>query len=203
MRTQRENGFTLVEMLTVLVVIVILSGITLTAMHNIGRSTSLHSASRQIADQINRARNYALVNGTYVYMVVATDQTTSNPNYPFTSFGFCVGAVSNATNIGNPLSNVKYVEPIQSLPPGIVFSNYVVNVGSASVSFPNSGTITQPAWVVTFTSTGQILPLTRTPQFFVHRGTYNPVLMKPVRTELNYDKIEINTLIGKPIVSYF
>ncbi len=145
MNSPRKDGFTLVEMLVVLVTIVILSGITLSAMHNIGRSTALHTASRQIADQINKARNYALVNGTYVYMVVATDQTTSSPNYPFTSYGFCVS--SNSVSGGNPLANVRYVENIQYLP-GIVFSNYVVNVGSANVSFPNDGTITQPAWVL-------------------------------------------------------
>src|ERR1017187_10152356 len=87
MMKPRKDGFTLIEMLVVLVIIGVLTGITLSAMHNIGRSTALHSASRQIADQINKARNYALVNGTYVYMVVATDQTTSSPNYPFTAFG--------------------------------------------------------------------------------------------------------------------
>lgn len=203
MTKRRGNGFTLIEMLTVLVIIGIVAGVSLTAMHNIGRSTALHSASRQIADQINRARNYALVNGTYVYMVVATDQTSSDPAYPFTAFGFCVSAVSNTASIGNPLSNVRYVEPIQYLPQGTVFSNYVANVGSASVSFPNDGTITHPAWVVTFTSSGQVLPLTRTPQFFVHRGVYDSTTKRPMRTEANYDEIEINTLIGKPIVSSF
>jgi len=56
---------------------------------------------------------------------------------------------------------------------------------------------------MTFTSSGQILPLTRTPSFFVHRGTYDPVTKKPIRTEANYDEIDVNTLIGKPIISYF
>ena len=204
MRKQCTSGFTLIEMLTVLVIVAILAGITITAMHNVGRSTALHTASRQLADQINKARNYALANGTYVYMVVATDQTTpTDPNYPFTSFGFCVSAVTNPANIGSALSNVRYVENIQRLPTGTVFSNYVANVGSANVSFPNSGSITHPAWVVTFTASGQILPLMRTPQFIVQRGSYDPTTKKPIRTEPNYDKIEINTLIGKPIVSSF
>jgi prepilin-type N-terminal cleavage/methylation domain-containing protein len=203
MRKLRRGGFTLIEMLTVLVIIGVLASISLTAMHNIGRSQALHNASRQIADQINKARNYALVNGAYVYMVVPTDQTTPGPTYPFTTFGFCVSVATNATNAGNPLSNVKYVEPIQYLPPGIVFSNFAANVSVANVSFPNGGTITAPAWVVTFTSSGQILPLARTPSFFVHRGTIDPVTRKPIRTERNYDEIDINTLIGKPIVTSF
>src|SRR5689334_20062826 len=120
MMKSRKDGFTLVEMLTVLTIVAILASITLTAMHNIGRATALHSASRQIADQINKARNYALANGTYVYMVVATSQTTTDPSFPFTTFGFCVSAVTNVSNVGNALSNVRYVEPIQYLPPGVV-----------------------------------------------------------------------------------
>src|SRR5260221_14702314 len=99
MTKPRKDWFTLIEMLTVLVIIGVLASITLTAMHNIGRATALHSASRQIADQINKARNYALVNGTYVYMVVATDQTTTDPSFPFTTFGFCVS--TNPTSGGN------------------------------------------------------------------------------------------------------
>jgi prepilin-type N-terminal cleavage/methylation domain-containing protein len=204
MTLRRTNGFTLVEMLTVLVIIGVLVGITLTAMHNIGRSTALHSASRQVADQINKARNYALANGAYVYMVVATGQTTpTDPNYPFTSFGFCVSAVTNPASVGTALSNVKYVENIQNLPTGIVFSNRVVNIATENISFPNNGTLTHPAWVLTFTPSGQVLPLSRTPELWVHRGSYDPVTKKPIRTEPNYDQIEVNTLIGKPIVSYF
>lgn len=203
MTLRRTSGFTLIEMLTVLVIVGVLAGITLTAMHNIGRSTALHSASRQVADQINKARNYALGNGTYVYMVVANGQTTTDPNYPFTSFGFCVSAVTNPASIGSALSNVRYVENIQNLPTGIVFSNYVVNVPLLNISFPNNGTLTHPAWVLTFTPSGQVLPLSRTPEFFVHRGSYDPVTKKPIRTEPNYDHIEINTLIGKPVISSY
>jgi len=201
MRDRRTNGFTLIEMLTVLVIIGVLAGITLTAMHNIGRSTSLHSASRQIADQINKARNYALANGVYVYMVVPTDQTTTDPNYPFSSFGFCVS--TNLVSGGGPLSDVRYVDKVQLLPQGTVFSNYFVNFASATVSFPNDGSITHQAWVLTFTASGQVLPLARTPELFVQRGSYDPTTKKPVRTEANYDRIEINTLIGKPIITSF
>jgi prepilin-type N-terminal cleavage/methylation domain-containing protein len=203
MRKQRTSGFTLIEMLAVLVIVGVLVGITLTSMHNIGRSTALHSASRQIADQISKARNYALGNGTYVYMVVANGQTTTDPNYPFTSFGFCVSAVTNPASIGSALSNVRYIENIQNLPTGIVFSNHVDNIPLLNISFPKSGTLQNPAWVLTFTPSGQVLPLSRTPGLFVHRGSYNPVTKIPIRTEANYDHIEVNTLIGKPIVSSF
>jgi len=89
-------------MLTVLAIVGILASITLTAMHNIGRATALHSASRQIADQINKARNTALADGKYVYMVVATSQTSTDPTYPFTTFGFCEAVVTNVPNVGYP-----------------------------------------------------------------------------------------------------
>src|SRR5690242_1623216 len=62
------SSFTLVELLVVIVIIGMLAGLGLSAMHHIGRATALQSAARQFANDVNMARNYAVSNSKYVYL---------------------------------------------------------------------------------------------------------------------------------------
>src|SRR5439155_21981506 len=162
-----------------LVLIGLLAGLGLTAMHHIGRAQALNSGARQFANEITMARQYAIVNSTYLYLVVATDATTNSVDYPYTAYGFCtpVTTTNNYTNAVNPLAsgttipNAKYIEDIRYLPKGVVFGTNTSGVSSSySVSFPDDGTNAKPALVVTFTPNGQVLPVSIRPSFYLYEG---------------------------------
>jgi len=62
-------GFTLIELLVVIAIIAILTGLAVPAIKNLGRSNILTSSSRQLLDDIGRARQLAVTHRTTVYMV--------------------------------------------------------------------------------------------------------------------------------------
>ena len=64
-----SSGFTLIELLVVIAIIAILTGLAVPAIKNLGRSNILTSSSRQLLDDIGRARQLAVTHRTTVYMV--------------------------------------------------------------------------------------------------------------------------------------
>lgn len=204
-RSRRCNAFTLVELLTVLVIIGIIAGLGLTAMNHIGRAQALQSGARQFANDITMARQYAIVNSTYLYLVVATRDTTNAVEYPYSSYGFCVPVSGSVTSAVNSNAEVAYIDDIRYLPKGVVFDTNTVFTDSSddTISFPNDGTAQQKAWIVTFTPNGQIEPLARRPSFTLIEGIFDTTTSYPKRTGVstNQYRIEINSLIGKPIVT--
>lgn len=203
----RARAFTLVEMLMVLTIITILAGLGLTAMQHIGRATALASGVRQFADYINMARNYAVANSQYLYLVIATKDTTNAQENAYTTYGICAADPSPVTiQALNNTTNVVYVEELQRLPRGVVFdSGETNNVETKIVSFPTNGTnlVLTSSWVITITPNGQILPLSRRPRFVLYEGVVNPKTLLPVPTGVSTNRytVEINSLIGKPVVT--
>jgi len=202
-----DSCFTLVELLVVIVIIGLLAGMGLTAMQHIGRAQALNSGARQFANDLTMARQYAVVNSTYLYLVVATTNTVTNStDYAYTAYGFCVPVqVNNVyTQALNSTVNVKYIEDIRYLPRGVVFGTNTSGISSSSISFPADGSNTTSAWVVTFTPNGQVLPISIRPSFYLYEGALNSSRL-PFRTSssTNFYSVEINPLIGKPIVSRY
>jgi len=62
-------AFTLIEMLVVIVIMGIIAGLAVPALKNLGQSDAGLSASRQLLDDVGRARQLAIANRTTVYMV--------------------------------------------------------------------------------------------------------------------------------------
>ncbi|HTX21007.1 MAG TPA: type II secretion system protein [Candidatus Aquilonibacter sp.] len=74
-------AFTLIEMLVVIVIMGIIAGLAVPALKNLGQSDAGLSASRQLLDDVGRARQLAIANHTTVYMVfVPTNFWGNNPS---------------------------------------------------------------------------------------------------------------------------
>jgi prepilin-type N-terminal cleavage/methylation domain-containing protein len=64
-----QSAFTLLELLTVISIIAIIAALTVPVLKNFGKSDVSVSASRQLLDDIGRARQLAMSQRTTVYMV--------------------------------------------------------------------------------------------------------------------------------------
>jgi prepilin-type N-terminal cleavage/methylation domain-containing protein len=77
------GAFTLVEMLTVIAIIGIIAAISVPVLKNFGKSNISVSASRQLLDDIGRARQLAMSQRTTVYMVfISTNFWNPVSGYP-------------------------------------------------------------------------------------------------------------------------
>ncbi len=84
-----QRGFTLVEMLTVIAIIGVIAAMSIPVLKNFGQSNVSVSATRQMLDDIGRARQLAMSQRTTVYMVfvptnfwVTPDGNGAPPNPP-------------------------------------------------------------------------------------------------------------------------
>ena len=78
-----SDAFTLIEMLTVIAIIAIIAGFAIPVFKNFGKSDVTVSASRQLLDDVGRARQLAMSDRTTVYMVfLPTNFWTAVSGFP-------------------------------------------------------------------------------------------------------------------------
>jgi prepilin-type N-terminal cleavage/methylation domain-containing protein len=131
MTKPRNDGFTLIEMLTVIVIIVIIFSIGVPAFNNLMKSGGLNGASREVANTLGLARQYAI-----------THRTTTCVVFPFSG---TTGAGTNLAPLYQSyavidLGSANYISKWEHLPLGTVFMNVNASVGSPP-SLANSGTL--------------------------------------------------------------
>ncbi|HEY1790833.1 MAG TPA: type II secretion system protein [Verrucomicrobiae bacterium] len=81
---QRARAFTLIEMLTVIAIIGIIASLSVPVIKNFGQANVTVSASRQMLDDIGRARQLAMSDRTTVYMVFVPTNFWAMPGSPLT-----------------------------------------------------------------------------------------------------------------------
>jgi prepilin-type N-terminal cleavage/methylation domain-containing protein len=98
-----SNAFTLVEMLAVIAIIGIIAAFALPVFKNFGKSSISVSASRQLLDDVGRARQLAMSYRTTVYMVFVPTNfwvaSVASPNQLFGTSGLTFVQQQAATNL--------------------------------------------------------------------------------------------------------
>ena len=73
-----RRGFSLVELLTVLLIISLLSALAVAALNSLGKSEGFNSATTTLSTLLEQARAYAMANNTYVFVGIEdTDASQS------------------------------------------------------------------------------------------------------------------------------
>jgi len=70
------NAFTLIELLLVLFIIVVMIGLLMPALTNIGSASGLTKAAYDIQGTLDQARAYAMANNTYAYVGLVEEDVT-------------------------------------------------------------------------------------------------------------------------------
>ena len=201
-RFNNHTGFTLVELLAVIIIIGLLIAVSVPSLSRITQANALSNGTRQFSDQVAMARTYALVNAQNVYLLVPyfdSLNTTMPTNYCYTSYGFC------ASNRWAGVDTFTYIDEIKYLPSGAIFSDKISNVSTQAFQFPytNNPPIYVNVWCVKINPYGQITPLTARPTFFITQGyvNTNSGAAVPTQTYPGSNMIEINPFTGKAIVT--
>ena len=95
LRPALRGAFSLVEMLVVIAIIAIVAGITVPALNNMKKSDAAAAATRQLLDDVARARQLAISQRSTVYMVFVPQNFWNYPAYA----ALAAADKSNAVNL--------------------------------------------------------------------------------------------------------
>jgi prepilin-type N-terminal cleavage/methylation domain-containing protein len=126
----RTNGFTLIEMLVVIVVVAIMAAIAIPAVTNLMKSGGVNSATREVANTLGLARQLAVTQRIYARVVFPYSLTGSRPDMWYLTYAVM-------TNRNNTVaSGWTYASKWEFLPVGAIFLN---NNPSGVTPLPSGG----------------------------------------------------------------
>jgi prepilin-type N-terminal cleavage/methylation domain-containing protein len=163
------GAFTLVEMLAVIGIIAVIAAFALPVLKNFGKNDVAVSASRQLLDDVGRARQLAMSQRTTVYMVFLPTNFWNLPNGTFNSTWYNSLAHSALTEVTNLMDKQlvgytymaygalgdqpgqhqwHYLTPWQSLPDGVYIPMYKFYNPNPPYDFmdPVNSTLTTSNW---------------------------------------------------------
>jgi prepilin-type N-terminal cleavage/methylation domain-containing protein len=200
----RKDGFTLIEMLVVIVIIAIVLAITIPSITGLMKSGGLSAASRQVANSLSLARQYAITHRTVTRVVFPFSLTATGTNVAPWYQSYAV------IDIGS----TNYLSKWEFLPLGTVFMDQSLsifptppclnNLKTDTLPFPytNSTPLAILAYIE-FQPTGAASnpgSLTIT-EGFLNNGTTPPTVLPTSKTTsntiANQSLISVDNIIGR------
>lgn len=136
MRKSRTNGFTLIEMLVVIVIVGIMLALTIPAVTTMMKASGVSVATRQVSNTLGLARQLAITQRIYARVVFPYDTT---PPIPAGSADMLYRSYAVMTNRDNTTTaNWRYASKWEYLPVGVVFPNNVAALAAGALNDPNS-----------------------------------------------------------------
>jgi|GEM_PF-6299101 len=114
----KRHGFTLAELLVVMIIIGIMFIVALPAFMNIAGPSKLDAAAGALQAAIKLARQHAIANSQPTYLVFHTDASTDDPNLAFRSYAvFTID--THKPNVSQ--ADGTFITDWETLPAGLVF----------------------------------------------------------------------------------
>lgn len=201
MRKSRTNGFTLIEMLTVIVIVGIMLALTIPAVTHLMKSTGVSTASRQVSNTLGLARQLAITRRIYARVVFPYFDAAVTLQDQKDMWYRAYAVMTNRDD--NAAAGWTYASKWEYLPIGVVFlRNAVLGSGSLdtlnttpwNAPYPQASSLSKHLAYIEFTPTGVAKnTATLTYQEGIMDGSGNQKITSTANTVTNV----IDNLVGR------